>query len=160
MGPMPISSAGRLSSARGITLIELLVVLALIATMVAITAPALTAGLDSVRLRSATNDIASFLNSAVNDCERRQRPVELVISARENRLLMHATGRRSRELILPDGISLELPEELEGVLRLVLVPGDAVPGFGIQVASKRGQRRIVRLDPMTGFPQVDTVGAS
>jgi type IV fimbrial biogenesis protein FimT len=154
---MPISSVGKASSSRGITLLEMLVVMALIGLIVALTAPSLTAGLDSVRLRSATDDISSFLNSAVNHCERKQRPVELVISAKENHLSLYADDGLSRNLNMPDGISIELPEEFEGIRRLILMPGDTVPGIGIQVASKRGARRVVHLDPMTGFSQVDPV---
>jgi hypothetical protein len=37
------------------------------------------------------------------------------------------------------------------------MPGASVPGIGIQIANQRGTRRIVRLDPMTGFPRVESV---
>jgi hypothetical protein len=37
------------------------------------------------------------------------------------------------------------------------MPGATVPGIGIQIANTRGARRIVRLDPMTGFPRVESV---
>jgi hypothetical protein len=37
------------------------------------------------------------------------------------------------------------------------MPGASVPGIGIQIANQRGKRRIVRLDPMTGFPRVESV---
>jgi len=37
------------------------------------------------------------------------------------------------------------------------MPGATVPGIGIQIANRRGTRRIVRLDPMTGFPRVESV---
>jgi hypothetical protein len=38
------------------------------------------------------------------------------------------------------------------------MPGGAVPGIGIQFANRHGGRRIVRLDPMTGYPRVESVG--
>jgi len=34
-----------------------------------------------------------------------------------------------------------------------------VPGIAIQLANRHGGRRIVRLDPMTGFPRVERVEA-
>jgi len=59
------------------------------------------------------------------------------------------------------GITLEavLPQEPdeEGPRRLVLMPGGATPAIGIQLANRHGARRVVRLDPMTGFPRVESV---
>jgi hypothetical protein len=37
------------------------------------------------------------------------------------------------------------------------MPGATMPGIGIQLANRRGTRRIVRLDTMTGFPRVESV---
>ena len=60
---------------------------------------------------------------------------------------------------MPDGIVIDavLPKTEETEYRLVLMPGASVPGIGIQLANSRGGRRIVRLDPMTGFPRVESV---
>jgi prepilin-type N-terminal cleavage/methylation domain-containing protein len=168
---MPISSVGRTSSASratstaGITLIEMMVVLAIIGFMVAISAPSLIAGLDSVRMASATDSIASFLNAAVNRAERRQQPIEIVISPKENRMVLYSNEPGyTRELQMPTGILLEtvVPAEAagpDGLCRLILLPGASVPGIGVQVASTRGGKRIVRLDPMTGYPRVESVKA-
>jgi hypothetical protein len=62
---------------------------------------------------------------------------------------------------MPEGVVLEavLPQEPEeeGPRRLILMPGSTVPAIGIQLANRHGSRRIVRLDPMTGFPRVESV---
>ena len=63
---------------------------------------------------------------------------------------------------MPDGIAIEavlpkIQDEPEELRRLILMPGASVPGIGIQLANRRGGRRIVRLDPMTGFPRVESV---
>ena len=42
---------------------------------------------------------------------------------------------------------------------LMSLPGGSVPGIGVQLANKRGGKRIVRLDPMTGFPRTERVVA-
>jgi hypothetical protein len=67
----------------------------------------------------------------------------------------------ARELKMPDGITIEavLPQALveNGPRGLILMPGGAVPGIGVQVANRHGSRRVVRLDPMTGFPRVESV---
>ena len=173
---MPTSSVGSLNRSRwpgaegrgfakraGITLMELLVVMSIVGLIVAVSAPSVGAGLDSVRMASTSDTIASFLNSAVNHAERRQQPVEVIISPKEGRLTAYSNEPGyKQEMKLPDGIAIEavLPrmgEDPEGVRRLILMPGATVPGIGIQFANRRGGRRIVRLDPMTGFPRTESV---
>ena len=148
---------------RGVTLIEMLVVVTIIGILAGISVPAASAGIDSVRLASATQSVAAFLNAAVDRAERHEEPVELTISPSENlfTLVTNDPGF-SRALKLPDGIALEavlpeLPEGSDPVRRIVLMPGATVPGIGIQLANRHGGRRIVRLDPMTGFPRVESV---
>src|SRR6185369_3762293 len=117
---MPISSVGRASN-RGVTLIELMVVMSIVGLIVAVSAPSVGAGLDSVRLRTASSSIASFLNAAVNHAERRQQAVAVTISPKENRLTAFSNQPGfERELILPDGIAIEQPD---AVLNLILLPG-------------------------------------
>jgi hypothetical protein len=141
----------------------MMVVVAIIGLITAISFPSASAGIDSVRLVSATDSVATFLNAAVNRVERRQQPIELEISLRENRLSLYSTEPGfTRELTMPDGIVLEavlprLEEEDGGPRRFVLMPGATVPGIGIQIVNRRGAHRIVRLDPMTGFPRVESV---
>ena len=165
---MPISSVGKTSRRRGVTLIEMVVVVAIVGLIVAVSLPSATAGIDSVRLSSATGSIASFLNAAVNQAERRQAPIEVVIEPKENRLALYsADPGYTRELKMPDGITIEAvlagEPATEGEaqpFRLLLLPGASTPGIGIQLVNRHGSRRIVRLDPMTGFPHVESVTAN
>jgi Tfp pilus assembly protein FimT len=64
----------------------MMVVMVIIAVIVSVSTPSITAGIDAVRLATATSTVASFLNSAVNLAERRQRPVELIVSPKDNRI--------------------------------------------------------------------------
>jgi prepilin-type N-terminal cleavage/methylation domain-containing protein len=156
---MPMSSAGRTSQA-GITLIEMLVVVSVIGLMVAVSAPSLGAGIDSVRMASATNSVANFLNAAVNRAERRQQAVEVVISPASGTLSMYSNEPGTdREMKLPEGIVVEgfEPPTQEKEFRLVLMPGTSAPGIGVKLANSHGARRMVKLDPMTGFPRVERV---
>ena len=157
---MRTSSTGNRADA-GVTLIEMVIVVALLGLIVAVVAPSMASGLDSVRMASATDNVATFLNSAVNRAERRQQPVMLAILPKENKLVMYAGDGFTREMPMPEGIAIEGVLAGEGVggqdgTRLMLMPGASVPGIGVQIINQHGNRRIVRLDPMTGYPRVET----
>lgn len=163
-----MSSVGRTSkrAASGVTLIEMLVVVAIIGLIAGVSLPSITTGMDSVRIATASQSISTFLNSAVTRAERRQQPIEVLILPKEDRLVMYSTEPGfERELKMPGGIVIEtvLPRLNEAAdaqegRRLILMPGATVPGIGVQIANSHGSRRIIRLDPMTGFPRVESVG--
>src|SRR5664280_1997237 len=148
---------------RGVTLVEMVVVVAIIALIVGLSFPAASAGLDNVRMVSAGDSVATFLNAAVNRAERHQQPVELVISPQEGRLTLYSGEPGfTRELKMPDGVWIEavLPAEEGGdpaqPRRILFIPGATVPGIAIQLGNRRNAHRRVRLDPMTGFPRVES----
>jgi prepilin-type N-terminal cleavage/methylation domain-containing protein len=158
---MPTSSVG---NRRGVTLVEMLVVVSIIGLIVAVSFPAFSAGLDSVRMSSATGMTSSFLNSAVNRAERRQQAVELIVTPKENLIAMYTNEPGfERRLKLPDGISIQavLPaiddEPADSPRQLLLLPGATAPGIGILLGNQHGSQRVVRLDPMTGFPRVESL---
>jgi len=174
---MPTLSAGsgspRRRKSRGITLLEMVVVVAIVGLIVGVSFPAVSAGIDSVRMVSAADSVAAFLNAAVNRAQRREEAVELVIDLKTAHLSAYSNDPGfTRELTLPEGIGIEAvlsgtaePEagdRAEEPLprHIVLLPGGAVPGVGIQLLGKRGARRIIRLDPMTGYPRVEGVRPS
>ena len=39
----------------------------------------------------------------------------------------------------------------------LLLPGATVPAIGVELGNRHGGRRLVHLDPMTGFPNVESV---
>jgi len=129
-------------------------VVAIVGLIVGISFPAITAGLDAVRMVSATDSVASFLNAAVNRAQRRQEAVEVIIDPKENQISAYSNDPTfSRELKLPDGIAFE--SDQPEPRRVILLPGGSVPGISIPMINRRGGRRIVRLDPMTGYPRVE-----
>jgi hypothetical protein len=139
-------------------------VVAIIGLIAAISFPAVTSGIDSLRMTSASDSIVAFLNAALNRAERRQEPVEVIVSVRENNLIMRSVDPSFvRTISLPDGVKIErvhppipgLEEEPER--SLVLYPGSAIPRFGVEIVNRRGNRRIVRVDPTTGVPAVEQV---
>src|SRR5271157_1465198 len=87
---MRTSAVGKTGRTRGVTLMEMLVVVCIIALISAVVLPSVAAGIESVRLRTASDSIAGFLNAAVNRAERLQQAVVVVISVRENRKIGRA----------------------------------------------------------------------
>jgi prepilin-type N-terminal cleavage/methylation domain-containing protein len=151
----------------GVTMIEMLVVVAVIAIVVGVSIPSISAGLDSIRLASSGDAIASFLNSAVTHAERSERPVVVAISLKEGTILADGGDGYTRRFEMPQGITMDklLPEaagegeEASGeVARTILfLPGGATPALGVEYSNRHGARRRVQLDPMTGFPRIENV---
>lgn len=156
---MPTLSVGKTS--RGVTLIEMLVVVAIISLMVGISFPAVTSGIDSLRLNQATNGVVSFFNSALNRAERRQQVTEVTISKADNALWMRSTEPGFvRKLEMPDGVVIidvlpKLPADTDAPRTFLLYPGGAVPQFGVQLVNRRRVERIVRIDATTGVPRIE-----
>ncbi len=163
-GPWPMAGAqhGPVRRLAGITLVEMLIVMALISLMVGITFPTVSSGLDSLRLRSAGDDIASFLNGALNRAERRQELLELTISKTDNQLSLESSDPGFvRKLRMPAGVFIkaiepEDPTYPDGPRRFLLYPGGTVPRIAVEIANGRAART-VRVDPITGVPVVEAV---
>ena len=138
-------------SRRGVTLIELIVVLAIIGLLVGITLPGATNGLSSIRLKSASSDVATFINSALNRAERHEQMMEIIVYPKENKLELDSSEPGyARTLAMPPGVHIGG----ENPVRILLLPGSAPPRISIDLFNDRGAHRIVKLDPVTGVPEV------
>jgi prepilin-type N-terminal cleavage/methylation domain-containing protein len=152
-------------SEAGITLLEMLIVVAIVGLLVGITFPSVSAGIDSLRLSSASDSLVSFFNSALNRAQRRQQVMEVTISTEQNTVRLRSTEPGyERTLEMPEGVRIlnvlpSLPQETIAPRRFMLYPGGAVPRFGVEIGNRKGRRRIVRVDPVTGVPQVERVEA-
>lgn len=143
--------------ARGVTLIEMLIVVALIGLMAGVTFPAVSSGVDTLRLMSAADTCASFLNAALNRAERRQTVMEVSIDKEKGELAMRsAEPGFLREIVMPTGVKITAVYP-EGVERVMLYPGGAVPRVGLELANSRGAKKRVRVDPVSGVPEIETV---
>ena len=149
--------------ASGVTLIEMMVVVGLIALMAGISYPAITSGIDSMRLKAATNSVVSFLDSGLSRAERRQQVVQIIISKVDNSMEMQSTEPGfSRTLQMPEGVSIvqvlpPLPENPDALRTFFLYPGGTVPPLGVQLINRRNVQRVVRVDPITGVPRIEAV---
>jgi prepilin-type N-terminal cleavage/methylation domain-containing protein len=155
----------RRQNERGVTLIEALIVVALIAMIAALSYPSITSGLDTLRLRSASDSIVSFLNIALERADRRQQAVEVIISPRENSLLSRTADLGfSRSLEIPAQIhivsvqpALPISFDPQERRRFLLYPGGSVPGIGVEISTLQGRKRMVSVDPVSGSPRSEVV---
>jgi prepilin-type N-terminal cleavage/methylation domain-containing protein len=145
--------ASTTNSRLGVTLLEMMVVVTIIGTIASISFPAMSAGLAGIRLQSAAGSVASFLESTMNQVDRRERAAAIVILPKERALAVYtaesgtnAAGR----LVLPDGIQLEGEEPR----RFFLFPGGAFPHITVAVKNDRGARREIEIDPVTAVPKI------
>ena len=143
---------------RGITLLEMLVVMALVSLMVGISFPAVSAGLESLRLRSASDEVVSFLYTGLTFAERREQVMELRISRATNELsFRNAAGDFHRTLTLPEAVTISHIEpmpagEQAAEASIMLYPGGSFPRVSIELTNRRGAQRVVRIDPVSGTP--------
>jgi prepilin-type N-terminal cleavage/methylation domain-containing protein len=143
-------------SQSGVTLIELLIVVMIIALIAGVSFPALTSGLAGVRLSSASGSAASFLTTAMNRVDRRERAAAIVITPQENQMAVYTAASGDKpdtELRMPKGISIEGDEPR----RFLLQPGGTFPRITLILRNEKGARRSVRIDPTTGVPEIRRV---
>lgn len=152
----------KLSRRAGVTMVEMIAVIAIVGLIAAIVFPAVGAGLESIRLVSAADAVVAFLNAGLNRAERRQQAVEFTLSIPERGITMQSTEAGFvRTLILPDGVQIQrlhpaLPDLAEETKRVFYVyPGGTIPRIGVELANRRGSRRLVRVDPTTGVAQIE-----
>jgi prepilin-type N-terminal cleavage/methylation domain-containing protein len=158
---MPTSSVGVINRRRGITLIEMLIVMALIALIAGLATPSISAGLDSLRLRSTSDAMIGFLNTALARADTRQQVVEILISPAEGTMTAtsadHGFNKRldvvSPIKILSIAPELADAEDQNQTRRFLVYPGGSVPKIAIEIGNSRGRKRLVSIDPVTGVPQ-------
>src|SRR5437879_8927877 len=104
---MPTLSVGAINNKRGVTLLELLIVVTLIALVAGLSYPSVASGVDSLRLRSASDGIVGFLNTAIDRAARRQQVILIWISPRDNVMTARSPDMEfSRRFDLPDTVRL------------------------------------------------------
>lgn len=146
----------------GVTLIEMIAVVTIIGLVAAISFPAVSSGLDGIRLTSAIDAVAGFLNSGLDRAERRQQIVEITVSMVEHNLTMRSTEPGFVKILaMPEGVTLagvrpplQAGNE-ETVRRFYLYPGGAAPAVGVELANRRGTHRVVHIDPTSGVAVVE-----
>ncbi len=156
----------------GVTLIELLLVVTIIALLAAITFPTASAGLDSLRLRTAADRVVSLLNGALDRADRTQQVIEIRVSPEDNAISARsADSSLNRTLAFSTPVRIasagpELPNAAldnaqgGGQRRYLLYPGGSPPRISIELQTNEGRKRRVWVDPVTGTLHSDPEAAS
>ena len=137
---------------------KMFIVMTIIALVAGVSYPSAAAGVESLRLRSVSDSIVSFLNTAVDRAGRRQQVIEIWISPHDNLLIARSPDLAfSRRLEIPDSFHITAvlpPAEVNPgePRRFLLYPGGTAPRIGVEIANSAGRKRLVRMDPFTGLP--------
>jgi len=136
-------------------------VLTLIALVTGISYPSAAASVESLRMRSVSDTVVSFLNTSIDRAIRRQQVIEVWISPKDNLLIARSPDLEfSRRLDLPDGyriLAVLPPAEVnpDEPRRFLMYPGGTVPRIGIEIANRAGNKRIVSVDPFTQLTRAE-----
>ncbi len=140
----------RVGGRGGVTLLEMMIVLAIIGLIAGISFPSAASGLDSLRLRSAADGVASFFTAAMTRADRRQEAMEVVINPAENVItLFSSEPGYTRRYEFENGIHLGGDQPAS----FLLLPGGTPPAISVDIYNKSGAHKTVRIDPVTGAPQ-------
>ena len=135
--------------------------MALVALVAGMAAPSVSAGLDTLRLRSTSDAIIGFLNTALARADTRQQVVEIVISPAEGTLIAISADRgfqKRLEIASPIKILSVQPalvadaDDQNQTRRFLVYPGGSVPKITIEIGNSKGRKRLVSIDPITGVP--------
>jgi Tfp pilus assembly protein FimT len=142
----------------------MLIVLVLIGLVAGLAAPSVSAGLDTLRLRSTSDAMIGFLNTALSRADTRQQVVEILISPAEGTITANSADKgfhKVLEIASPIKILSVQPgvmAEADGqnqTRRFLVYPGGTVPKIAIEIGNAQGRKRLVSIDPITGVPQAD-----
>lgn len=146
----------QVNRARGFTLLEILVVLALAAIILALVLPRLGGGLEGLRVRTASRQVAALLRSARVHAIARGQTVAVTVDPRGGTLQVESAGRAgtSRRLTLPAGIRLAVLDEAarprgDRPTRIRFSPRGGSDGGALAVTGA-GRRISIVVDPLTG----------
>jgi type II secretory pathway pseudopilin PulG len=146
----------------------MLIVMALIALVAGLSYPSVSAGLDTLRLRSASDAIIGFMNVALARADTRQQAVEILISPQEGKISARSSdGGFSKVLEIANPIKILSVQPAPAAVvegegqprRFLLYPGGAIPRIAIEIGNSNGRKRLVTIDPITGVPQSTAIGA-
>jgi type II secretion system protein H len=140
----------------GITLLEMLVVMMLIGLLASVATPSVTAGMETVKLRSAAERLAATLRLARVRAVRTRHYFQVTVDPRTRRVeLRDLEGEYVRDWETPVAVNAECGmRNAECPNSFVFPPDGSVPGARLVLENARNRRLAVDLDAFTGLPAV------
>jgi prepilin-type N-terminal cleavage/methylation domain-containing protein len=136
---------------RGITLIELLVAMAIVALMLGIAFPSMTAGLDSIVLHTDMDRAGTFFSQARLSADRLQQPVQLTSDPEKGQLTaVSVDGSWEDTLAFSSRVHVAFPAKKQSV---ILHPSTPAPQYRLLLESERGTRAGLSINIFTGTPE-------
>jgi len=146
----------RFQKSEGFTLLEMVLVLGLAALILALVLPRLGGGLDGLRVRTASRQVAALLRSARAQAVSERQVVTVTVNARERVLHVEPLSRAGvlSRLTLPDGIQLAILDEgsrrrSDRAIRIRFSARGGSDG-GVLGVSGAGRLIPIAVDPLTG----------
>lgn len=151
---------------RGYTFLELLVVLAIVGAAALLVLPQAGKGLDAIRLKTTTRQLASVFRYAriLAISERTVSVVGLDLSRDEYWVGILPPGRTREEVrtryTLPESVRLvaqplgEGASRKRGVVRFVFFPRGGAWGGQVWIEGAKGRRYSIVVDPLTGLVRI------
>ncbi len=155
---LPYSALRNPHSALGVTLLEMLVVITIIAVAGAVVFPAVTGGLENLRLKSSADRLANIFRYARERALRRQTVCQVTVDPEQRRVELEDLGLAPAGEEQSYRRGWDLPPEIvfeEERPRVFLFPPDGgVPQVSLRMANARGRTATVELDALTALPRV------
>jgi general secretion pathway protein H len=148
------------AASRGFTLIEVLVVIALIALIGTMTAVAMSGGLQGMRLRAASKEVATQLRYTRAQAIASGQPQRFVISPTGH--VYASPGKRNGRIPQELGIAFYGARQASaqvGEGAIVFYPDGASTGGSVELSAKQAARKIT-VAWLTGEVRLETPGAA
>lgn len=144
-----MSRRGPEHDATGVTLLELVVVVAVLATVAALTLPAIRRGSDNLQLRAGAGRVASLLREARQQAVTHRRPTRVALEPNRHAAVLawDGTDEPLRRVELPDRFRLEATA---GGETLTFSPRGLVRDARWVVEGPAGRRLVVEVHGVTG----------
>lgn len=142
----------------------MLIVVTIVSLMVGISYPAISSGVETLRMNTLADEVVGLLNFGVNRAERRQHAIEVTVSREANAVFLRSPEPGFEKVVaFPENVSITgifppIPMEDPRGRRFLIYPSASPPRIGIVLANKRGDRRFIRLDPVSGVAAVGKLG--
>lgn len=154
-----------LSSTPGFTLIELLIVIALLGIMTAIVYPSVGRGLSTLRLKTASREVAAAMRLARSKALREQQMYHLQFDPENSQIfLLSQDLSYQRSFVLPQGITLRRISRPGGRAEVpwdkafyYFAPNGLSESFELVLGNDRNREVKVSLNSLTGSPRIEDV---